>query len=131
MESRDAFFQPEDTSMWFENLPKKMCPDPSTDHLSKADGKIEELQLQQSKMQFDADALSLARDAAQIAALYQKEMKNERANRLAKVMHLKQENQMGSNLVMQHMKKNCNHIAGPVSDLTDEVVQARVQNTSI
>ncbi|CAK9071139.1 Uncharacterized protein SCF082_LOCUS35251 [Durusdinium trenchii] len=88
LESKDALFSPEEVSMWFENLPKKVDPAASQETLSKADCKIEALQLQQSKMQFEADALSLARDATQIAALYQKEMTNERANRLAKVTAL-------------------------------------------
>ena len=117
--------------MWFENLPKKVDPAASQETLSKADCKIEALQLQQSKMQFEADALSLARDATQIAALYQKEMTNERANRLAKVTHLKQQNQMGSNLVMQHMRKNCRHVGGPITDLSDEILKAGAKNNSI
>ncbi|CAK9107277.1 unnamed protein product [Durusdinium trenchii] len=129
LESKDALFSPEEVSMWFENLPKKVDPAASQETLSKADCKIEALQLQQSKMQFEADALSLARDATQIAALYQKEMTNERANRLAKVTHLKQQNQMGSNLVMQHMRKNCRHVGGPITDLSDEILKDELNNS--
>lgn len=108
--------------MWADNVSKEILP--SHDQLCEADGKIEELQLQQNKMQYDADALSLARDAAQLAKLYQQEKKCERSERLQKVTHLKQENQIGSGLVMQHMNKYCRHLAGPVSDMTDEIVQA-------
>ena len=124
VEGRDHLFKPEHMSMWQENLGSSKVIADSSD-LGEADGKIEALQLQQSKMQYEADALALARDAAQLASLYQQEMKSDRSMRLAKVMHLKQENSIGSGLVLQHTRKYCHHVSGPLNELSDEINKAR------
>ena len=109
--------------MWQENLPQsKQAGDDET--LKQADGKIDELVKSQKKIQFEADALALARDASQLAMVYSEEQKTERGSRLAKVMHLKQENNIGSSIVTTHMHKHCKHIAGPKSEILLELDQA-------
>ena len=81
--------------------------------LQMADGKINQLVLNQTKLQFEADALSLARDASQLA-------------NLARVMHLKQENQIGSAIVTNHMASHCVHGSGPLSYLNPYIDKVNV-----
>ncbi|CAL1164981.1 unnamed protein product [Cladocopium goreaui] len=99
----DPAFQIEELNMWKENIPNAQLM--SDGQLCKADDKIDELVLSQNKLSFDADALALARDAAQLATLYREEQKTDRSARLAKVLHLKQQNQIGSSLTMDFMRK--------------------------
>ena len=123
VEIRDPLCKPEHTNIWVENLPSAKTSS-GQDQLAQADSKIESLQQSQNKLQFDADALSLARDASMIASLYKQHMKSERANRLARVMHIKQQNAIGSAIVCQYMQKHCKHVAGPVTSLTSELDKA-------
>ncbi|CAL1173949.1 unnamed protein product [Cladocopium goreaui] len=97
-EVKDPRFTVEQTKMWTENVPTSSKP-LGESQLQLADGKINQLVLNQTKLQFEADALSLARDASQLANLYNAEMQSERSTRLARVMHLKQENQIGSVII--------------------------------
>ena len=114
LEWQMASFQPSDLGMWQDNLAELSK---KTSCLDDADGKIGELELSKNKALFEADALSLARDAAQCANLFQKTQQNDRALRLAKVMHIKQENSIGASLVAAHMDKSCQHIGGPMTVL--------------
>ena len=122
----DPAFQIEELNMWKENIPnaQPMCDG----QLCKADDKIDELVLSQNKLSFDADALALARDAAQLATLYREEQKTDRSARLAKVLHLKQQNQIGSSLTMDFMRKRCHHVAGPVQDLNNALDKVEGSN---
>ena len=105
VECRDPMYKPHHTTLWTENVTKH--GNTPGNQLVEADQKIETLQVTQNKLQFDADALTLARDASLLANLYKQQMKSERAQRLAKVMHIKQQNQIGSGIVVQHMEKDC------------------------
>ena len=125
MESRDPGICLEQTAMWMDNLPETQQP-ADDGALTKADGKIADLVESQQKIQFEADCLALVRDASQLASLYREEQQSERSARLAKVMHLKQENGIGGNLVAQFMLKNCNHFSGPKADLTSMLDQVQV-----
>lgn len=120
----DPGFQVEELAMWKEHFPQ--CQSISSQQLVQADDKIDQLVLSQSKLSFEADALALARDAAQLGSLYGAEQKTERAARLAKVLHLKQQNQIGSNLVTEFMQKRRQHVAGPHADLTTSLEKAMV-----
>ncbi|CAK9001480.1 Uncharacterized protein SCF082_LOCUS6940 [Durusdinium trenchii] len=80
LDSMDPAFKPEQCSMWVENLPAS-----TTNMLvttEAADEKITALNDTHTKFQFQADALSLARDAAQLARLFGEESKTERACRM-------------------------------------------------
>ena len=107
--------------MWVENLPAGNANATDPNMMNKADNKIDQLVQSQQKIQFEADSLALARDASQLASLYKEELQSERANRLAKVMHLKTENNIGSNLVAQHMHHHCRHVSGPKNELVHEI----------
>lgn len=119
VEARDPLFKSENTTMWQENMVQSSAD--TEKQLVATDSKIEAMQLSQIKLAFDADALSLARDASLLAALYKQQSKNDRAHRLAKVMHIKQQNQIGSSLVLQHLEVHAKHVSGPIANLTSEV----------
>ena len=120
----DPTFKPEQVSMWSESLPTPTLVDSS--QLVSCDAKIDKLTANQNRLQFEADSLSLARDAAQLARLFGEQAKTERADRLAKVCHLRQENQIGSSLVAKHMDQNCRFRSGATSDLQVELGKAMV-----
>lgn len=115
-EVRDPRFNVEQSKMWIENMPTSSKP-LGESQLQLADGKINQLVVNQTKLQFEADALSLARDASQLANLYNAEMQSERSTRMARIMHLKQENQIGSAIVTNHMATYCAHGSGPMTYL--------------
>lgn len=115
---RDPLYKPHFTTMWQDHVKKG---DSSGTSMAKADDAIQSLQLSQNKIQFEADSLSLARDASVLASLYKQQMRSDRSNRLAKVMHIKQQNAIGSGLVMQHLEKNAKHLAGPIGNLSAEL----------
>ena len=121
-------YKPHHTSLWTENVTKN--GNTSGNQLIEADEKIESLQVTQNKLQFDADALTLARDASLLANLYKQQMKSDRAQRLAKVMHIKQQNQIGSGIVVQYMEKNSKHVSGPMLDLAVALDKDRLVFTS-
>lgn len=122
-ELRDPMFNPEQSKIWVDHLPAVSKP-LSAANLQQADGKIQKLHLDQSKLQFQAGCLSLARDASQLASLHAAEMNSERASRMAKVAHLKQENQIGSGIVTSHMVQRCAVASGPMSVLKPAVQEA-------
>lgn len=47
---------------------------------------------------------------------------------MAKVMHLKQENSLGANLVAQHMLNHCNLVSGPKNELIPEMDKACLEH---
>ena len=123
----DPAFKPQDLSIWTENLPTIANQGTnSTDQLVATDKIIDSMAANTAKLQFEADSLSIARDAAQLARLYGEVCKSSRALRLMKVHHLRQENQIGSSLVAAHMEKACKFIAGPVAELTSEAFKVGV-----
>lgn len=122
----DPGFHYEDLAMWKEHVPTAQPMD--TNQLAQADSKIDQLVQSQNKLSFDADCLALARDAAQLAVMYREEQKTDRAARLARVLHLKQQNQIGSNLTTDFMQKSCQHVAGPQTDLHAALDKAWVMN---
>lgn len=110
MECQHPHFRPADTDMWADHMQNPSSAGKNS--LEAADGQIDKLEMDKNKAHFEADALSLARDAAQCAALFQKTQQTERSRRLAKVMHLKQENTVGASIVASYMEKSCKHIGG-------------------
>lgn len=114
----DPTFKAEQTSMWVESLPKEAISETA---LVEADEKIDAMTAAHNKLEFESDSLALARDAAQLARLLSEESKSERAARIAKVCHLRQENALGSSLTSKFMRGKCHHRSGPLSDLQDEL----------
>ena len=109
--------------MWSENLPENQSSNNQEAQLVQADDVIDKLNLEKSKAEFQADSLALARDASQLASLYRQEMQGERAARLAKVMHLKEQNQIGATLIASFMTKTSRHVGAPLANLQEEVTK--------
>lgn len=120
----DPSWKIEDLSMWAENLPAVAQQTCQTSQLVATDHVLDKLASNSRKLQYEADALALARDAAQLARLYGDVMKTSRASRLLKVQHLRQENQIGSTLVAQFMDQSCNFVRGPLGDLATAAAKA-------
>ncbi|CAK9053386.1 unnamed protein product [Durusdinium trenchii] len=114
VECQHPGFRANDTDLWRSNM-ADVCMKSST--LDAADSEISKLEKSKNDAQFQADQLALARDAAQCANLFQKSQQSERSARLARVMHLKQENSIGCGIVMEHMEKNWKHVGGPLTTL--------------
>lgn len=124
VETMDPAFKPEHSTMWVEHLPSMKGGAGASTALVAVDDKIDEMTAQNNKLQFEADSLALARDASQLAQLFQAESKSERSARMAKICHLRQENQIGSSLASQWMTNHCRHRAGAVADLQEELSKA-------
>lgn len=124
VETMDPAFEPEHSTMWVEHLLSMKGGAGASTALVAVDDKIDEMTAQNNKLQFEADSLALARDASQLAQLFQAESKSERSARMAKICHLRQENQIGSSLASQWMTNHCRHRAGAVADLQEELSKA-------
>ncbi|CAK9078165.1 unnamed protein product, partial [Durusdinium trenchii] len=118
VEGMDPAWKADMCSMWVEHHPTAKA---SEEGSQLVDQKLDKMVLESNKLQYEADALSLACDASQLARLFQADQNSERAARIAKICHLRQENQIGSNLAAQFMAKHCHHRAGPVADLHEEL----------
>ena len=114
----DPYFKLDHLAVWNEHLPQ-LKEDEST--LVKADGALDKMHSDHNRLLFDADSLALARDATQLAGLYRQQAQGERAQRLAKVAHLKQQNAIGGSICTKFMEERSKHIAGPLSDLKDAI----------
>ena len=68
------------------------------------------------KAQFEADTLALARDIAQIGAIYKEVTKSENARRLEKVVHLRAQNVIGASIVSDFMANNLAVVSGVIKD---------------
>lgn len=122
VESMDPCFKVDLTTMWTENLPSVSAD--TGQQLVQADQALDQMVENNAKLQFEQDALGLARDAAQLARLKQEIMKNERSARHARVLHLRQENQIGAGVVNKFMAENCKLFSGALSDIQQELTKA-------
>lgn len=120
-------FRANDTDLWRENMPDTVMKDSS---LVAADPEISKLEQSKNNAQFQADSLAFARDAAQVAVMFQKTQQSERSARLARVMHLKQENSIGGTIIVQHMDRNCRHVGGPLTTLQPAMDEAWITSTA-
>ena len=99
--------------------------DPTTSvHLGTADDKLQNLSKDAKQKAWEHDSLSLARDVAAIAKMHQQVLKNDKAERLRRIAHVRSENMIGGSIVSNHMEQHAKHMAGTESDLTNGVEQA-------
>lgn len=114
--------------MWKDHEPQS---EQKTDDLcEKADSQLKALTENKDKLAYEADTLSLARDASVLAGLYREEMQSERSTRLARVLHLKQENGIGTSMVVRHMDTYMKHRHGPRADILADVDKARSKTSA-
>ena len=121
--SMDPYMKPEHTSMWLDSVPATKQGGAS--QIVQCEAAINQRQAAQNKLAFEADALALARDASMLGSLYQQECKTERASRIAKVLHLKQENALGSTIVSNYMAEQCKHVYSPTKELLPHIDEAQ------
>lgn len=119
---KDANFQPHQLQLWTENVEKKTAEIENS--FAAVDTKIEQLDRDARDSAFRQDCLKLTRDCAQLSLLYKQETKHERALRIQKVTHLKQQNVQGANFIRQFMSLNMRHVAGRTGELESAIDEA-------
>lgn len=112
----DDGFRIEETNLWLENVPKPK--ETVSTKVAATDATVDNLTLNARKAQFDADCLSLARDAAQLGQLMKAVSSSEQAARTEKVMHLRHQNSIGAGIVAEHM---ASHVAVHSGNIKDQV----------
>lgn len=97
----DAKFELQSTSLWSENAPKE--EEQVAQSVANVDDKVNALQLESRKSQYESDTLALARDVAQLGRLLRAVTKSEAAARTEQVLHLKHQNAIGAGIVASFM----------------------------
>ena len=112
--------------MWQENAPvPDQTDDPTTNlHLGTADDKLQNLSKDARQKAWEHDSLSLARDVAAIAKMHQQVLKNDKADRLRRIAHVRSENMIGGSIISNHMEQHAKHLAGTENDLITGLEQA-------
>lgn len=122
--SADPAFEPCQTSMWQEFSPAQEQDKQNDVAMGLVDQKIIEIDANTSKAQWESDTLKLAKDTSMAAKLLQKVSSNERTDRLAKVTAIKEQNQIGAQVVSQFSAKNCVHVTLATPDAEHKLSQA-------
>ncbi|CAL1133840.1 unnamed protein product [Cladocopium goreaui] len=112
---KNGNFQPHQLQLWTENVEKKSAPVENS--FAAVDTKIEQLDRDARDSAFRQDCLKLTRDCAQLSLLYKQETKHERALRIQRVTHLKEQNVQGANFIRQFMLLNMRHVGGRTGEL--------------
>ena len=109
--------------MWQEHAPKTEEITKQA-QLSAADDKLESLSKDAKQKAWQHDSLSLARDVAAIAKMYQQVQKDTNAERIRRVAHVRSENMIGASIINNHMEQHAKHMAGSENDLINAAEQA-------
>jgi len=119
---KNGNFQPHQLQLWTENVEKKSAPVENS--FAAVDTKIEQLDRDARDSAFRQDCLKLTRDCAQLSLLYKQETKHERALRIQRVTHLKEQNVQGANFIRQFMLLNMRHVGGRTGELESAMDEA-------
>ena len=110
----DPEFQVTDTQMWADY---KTEDEDNTDmQVRDADQRVSALNQDARKAQYEADTLALARDLAQVGAVYKQVVKSENAARCERILHLRSQNTIGAALVQEWMCQNCAFLGGNMKE---------------
>jgi hypothetical protein len=112
--NRDSALVPGDLQLWQDSIPVQNCINASLDEIDILTTTSEQLKLESLDHEFEADVLRLARDAAAFGQLLAEQKRHDRAVRASLLLHLKEQNQVGVQIVSEWMRKNCRHILGPL-----------------
>ncbi len=112
--NRDPLLTPGDLALWQDSIPVKMVVQNSADEIDILSSTAENLKSEVLQAEFEADCLRLARDAALFGQLLNAQKRHTRAQRSALLLHLREQNQFGANLINDWMRKNCKHVLGPL-----------------
>ena len=110
--------------MWTENVIKKTCNQSEEATFKSVDAEIEKLDKTARASAFQQDCLKLTRDCAQLAQLFKSETQHERAKKLQKVTHLKNQNAIGAAAVSNYMSKNIRFVGGRVGEIETAMDEA-------
>ena len=121
---KDSNFQPHCLQMWTENVCKK-APPPEVS-FQAVDDEISKLDKDARESACRQDVLKLTRDCAQLGMLYKSMVNHEKAVRIQKVTHLKQQNTIGANFIRKFMSLNMKHVAGRLGELEAATDEARL-----
>ena len=99
-------------SLWTDHLPK------SADKIALRMGhdEIARLDTESIQKQFEADKYKVSWDLANFMTYQDSLLKQKRLGQVAKVCHIRAENQRGSAAVVDFMQRNCQHHAGCYDD---------------
>ena len=120
---KESSFDPHHLQLWTENVTRKSAPTEVSFQL--VDDQIEKLDKDARESAFRQDCLKLTRDCAQLALIYKQVSNHERASRLHKVTHLKQQNTVGADYVRKFMNLNMKHVGGRMGELEAALDEAR------
>ena len=124
--SADPAFEPSCTLMWREYSPQKTQQDMLDTAMGEADKKISALENNKTEACWQADILKLAKDASMCAKLLQAAQQGEKTLRLAKITHIKEQNQIGAQIIADFSQKTCLHVTQAAPEAEQHLSQARV-----
>ena len=102
----------------------KTCKENEEATFKSVDDEIEKLDRTARASAFQQDCLKLTRDCAQLAQLFKSETQHERAKKLQRVTHLKNQNGIGAAAVSNYMTKNIRFVGGRVGELETAMDEA-------
>ena len=114
LRAKDPMFLPQHTELWTDHIP---TPAEAESPFRAVDDHMEKLNADARKVSWETDCLKLTRDAAQLGRLYEAECKSERSRRLQKIVHLKEQNVQGAQIISNFMKHNLHMVAGRMGEL--------------
>ena len=107
-------FDVKESQIFLDNAPE--VPDPVQKRMEFADERVNVLNQDARKAQFEADTLCLARDLAQIGSIYKEVEKTEHAKRTEKLVHLRAQNTIGAAIVSEFMGQNMAVMSGVLKE---------------
>ena len=121
---KDPSFMPHQLDLWTENVEAKAAPVESS--FQAVDEEINKLDHSAKESAFRQDCLKLTRDCAQLGLLYKSEAQHERALRLQRVTHLKNQNTIGANFIRDFMSHSARRVAGRAGELEAALDEASI-----
>ena len=103
-----------ESQIFIDNAPE--TPDPVQKRMEFADERVNVLNQDARKAQFEADTLCLATDLAQSGAIYKEVAKAEHANRTETLVHLRAQNTIGAAIVSDFMGQNMAVLSGVLKE---------------
>ena len=123
LQSLNPQFTAAESQIYIDHVPQR--PDPVKARLETVDEQVSVLHTDARRAQFEADSLSLARDVAQLGQIYREISKSEHAKRTEKVVHIRNQNVIGSSIVSEYMSNNMAVMSGVVRDQLAAMDRAR------
>ena len=122
--TQDPNFKVEDSTVWSDHVLKDQGQSQEDAALAEADSNLIVLSEDARKKAWEHDCLQFARDVAQIGKIYAQVEKSSKAERMRKILHLREENAIGASMVDQYMTKHASHRCGSEADIQQFIDQA-------